>query len=387
MESTDSIHVQEGRPGLLTRSVCARWLAIVGIWTLLGVIYAGPVYVEVRAEGMNHSAWRIFLWDGLTWGVWALLTPAILWLGRRYSLEGPRWRRSLLVHVPGFFFLSSLHSAAATVITLSVMPFDKMGTSPTTFWPRFKLRVLGAIPSDLLVYAVVLGLVYAIDYYRKYRERQYLTAQLESQLAQAQLYSLRMQLHPHFLFNTLNGIVGLVRDNENKAAVDMLVGLSDLLRQALDHSNQQEVALRDELKFLELYLNIQQMRFADRLSIEIDVAPETLMALVPNLLLQPLAENAIRHGIGKRATSGHIGVTAQRENGALKLVIYDDGPGLPANWDRQPGHGIGLANTIARLDQLYGEAHAFAIHNRTQGGTAVELSIPWHEAGAGEAGA
>lgn len=168
-------------------------------------------------------------------------TLNIVWLARRYSLVGAAWKRSLLVHIPAFLIFSAVHSAATTYIILAVMPFDSMGTSPTDFWPRFLSRMKGAFGTDLLVYAAVIGVCYAIDYYRKYREREFLASQLEAQLAQAQLDSLRMQLHPHFLFNTLNGIVGLVRDNKNQAAVSMLVGLSDLLCHALENSSQQEV--------------------------------------------------------------------------------------------------------------------------------------------------
>src|SRR5262249_2172306 len=156
--------------------------------------------------------------------------------------------------------------------------------------PRFLARAKGGLGSDLLVYAGVLGVCYAIDYYRKYRQREFQATQLEAQLAQAQLDSLRMQLHPHFLFNTLNGIVGLVRDNKNQAAVNMLVGLSDLLRHTLEHSERQEIELKEELEFIRLYLDIQKMRFSDRLQIDMDIEPSSLKALVPNLILQPITE-------------------------------------------------------------------------------------------------
>jgi two-component system LytT family sensor kinase len=276
-----------------------RWLGIIGLWILLGTLYAGPVYFEVRSEGMGHSAWKIFTWGILTWLVWAPLTPVLMWLARRFSLVGDTWKRSLLVHIPAFLCASALHSAAATAITLIVKPFDNMGDSPTSFWPRFLSRMKGSFGPDLLVYSLIVGSWYAIEYYRRYREREFQAAQLETQLAQAQLDTLRMQLHPHFLFNTLNGIVGLVRDHKNEAAVNMLVGLSDLLRHTLEHSERQEVELKEELKFINLYLRIQQMRFSDRLKIKMDIDPSTMQALVPNLLLQPLVENALRHGISR----------------------------------------------------------------------------------------
>ncbi len=257
------------------RSSGLKWAGIIAAWAILGVIYAGPIYLEVRAEKMGHAAWRVFSWGILTWLAWAPLTPVIDWLARKYSLIGGTWRRSLTVHVPAFLLMSAIHSAAATAITLGINPFDNMGSSPAAFWPRFLSRMQGSLGSDLLVYGAVIGICYALDYYRKYRERELLASRLEAQLAQAQLDSLRMQLHPHFLFNTLNGIVGLVRDNKNRAAVSMLVGLSDLLRHTLEHSSQQEVELREELDFIKLYLSIQEMRFSDRLRIDFDIDPAT----------------------------------------------------------------------------------------------------------------
>ena len=171
----------------LRRNRFLKWAAVLGIWIALGLIYAGPIYLEVRSEGMDHSAARVFGWGVLTWSVWALLTPAIVWLGRRFSLVGGTWKRNLLIHVPAFLIISAIHSAAATLITLTVAPFGAMGESPTSFLPRFLSRMKGAFGSDLLVYGGILGVCYAIDYYQKYREREYLASQLEAQLAQAQL--------------------------------------------------------------------------------------------------------------------------------------------------------------------------------------------------------
>ncbi|MEA2446287.1 MAG: two-component system, LytTR family, sensor kinase, partial [Thermoleophilales bacterium] len=213
--------------------------------------------------------------------------------------------------------------------------------------------------------------------YFRYREREFRASQLESQLAQAQLQTLKMQRQPHFLFNTLHGIAGLVRDNRNKAAVNMLAGLSDLLRYTLENAGKQEVPLKEELEFLELYLDIQQMRFSDRLRVEMQIEPETLDALVPNLILQPLVENAIRHGTSRRAASGTVGVMARRDNGLLRIQIYDDGPGLKRDDGVKPVEGVGLSNTRARLVQLYGERQKFALSERESGGVEATLVIPF----------
>jgi hypothetical protein len=358
------------------RTYLRTWLIIVAVWFLLGLIYAGPIYFEVQAEGMGHAAWRIFSWGILTYLAWAPLTPIIVWLARKFSLLGETWVRNLAAHLPAFFLISALHSAAATAITITIKPFDNMGDSPTDFWTSFLSRTKGSFRSDLLIYAGVIGIWYALDYYRKYREREFLATRLEAQLAQAQLESLRMQLHPHFLFNTLNGIVGLVRDNKNQAAVNMLVGLSDLLRHTLDHSAQHEVELREEISFIKLYLSIQQMRFSDRLRIQYDIHPGTTRALVPNLIFQPLTENALRHGIARSADSGVVGISSALENDHLRLTVYDDGAGLPDDWQLKSSAGIGLANTAARLQQLYDDDHQFDIRNRPGGGVEVVIVIP-----------
>ena len=357
-----------------------KWAAIVAVWAMLGVIYAGPIYYEVRSEGMDHAAWRVFSWGILTWLAWAPLTPVIVWLARKFSLVEGAWKRNLFIHLPAFLFISALHSAAATAITLSIKPFDNMGSSPFEFWPRFLSRLKGNFGPDLLIYGAVVGISYALDYYRKYREREFLASRLEAQLAQAQLDSLRMQLHPHFLFNTLNSIVGLVRDNKNTAAVNMLVGLSDLLRHTLEHSSRHEIELREELNFIKLYLKIQETRFSDRLHIEFDIDPATTKALVPNLILQPLTENALRHGIGRSADSGLVGISSTVTDGHLRLTVYDNGAGLPDDWQMKGSTGIGLANTAARLQQLYDDNHQFDIRNRYGGGVEVVILMPMRTA-------
>lgn len=353
-----------------------RWAAIIGVWAVLGLIWAGPIYLETHLESMGHSPVRIFGWGVLMWLVWAPLTPAMIWLARRFSLIDGAWKKSILVHLPAFLLMSIIHSAAATAIFISIRPFDEMGSRPAFFWPQFLARIPGSFGSDLLIYSGVIGIFYAFDYYRKYRERELVTTRLESQLAQAQLDTLRMQLHPHFLFNTLNSIVGLVRDNKNGAAVNMLVGLGDLLRHTLEHSNRHEVELREEINFIKLYLSIQEMRFSDRLQIEFDIDPETTKAMVPNLILQPLTENALRHGIGRSTESGVVGITSAAENGHLRLTVYDNGAGLPDNWQLAGSTGIGLANTSARLQQLYDDDHQFDIRNRDSGGVEVVILMP-----------
>jgi LytS/YehU family sensor histidine kinase len=189
-----------------------------------------------------------------------------------------------------------------------------------------------------------------------------------------------MQLHPHFLFNTLHTIAGLVRGNEKQSAVNMISGLSDLLRRALESAEEQEVTLKDEVKFIDLYLDIQKVRFSDRLTARMEIDPETLNALLPNLILQPLVENAIRHGIALKNSAGLLVVKSFRRNGELHITVSDDGPGLSSDWQKKDHDGIGLVNTSERLKHLYGSEHRFDLRNGDDGGMTASIVIPFRSA-------
>jgi two-component system LytT family sensor kinase len=359
--------------------------ALFGLWGLFGFLYASQIYIGARSEGMGHSFWRMLAWQWLGWCFWGLLTPPILWLKDRFPFERASWTRALPVHLAACVVLAALHLAFFTFITILIRPFDTM-TVERPFLDMYFGRLMSQFHIDLLIYGTILGVAHAAGYYERFREREGRAAQLEAQLAQAQLQALKMQLHPHFLFNTLNGVAGLVRDNKNKDAVRMLAGLSDLLRHTLDSAGKQEVSLREELDFLELYLDIQQMRFPDRLRVEMRVEPDTLDALVPNLILQPLVENAVRHGVAPRAAAGVVGVAAEREDGLLWVTVYDDGPGLKDGRQVLTEGGIGLTNTRARLAQLYGARHRFSVRNRQGGGVEAVVAIPFRRAEEGGLG-
>ncbi|HEV7902613.1 MAG TPA: histidine kinase [Pyrinomonadaceae bacterium] len=365
--------------GDVRRRRLLKWGFVAGFWLFFGLLNASQTYFGFRMENFPVPFWPMFWWQMLGWGSWAFLTPLVLWLGRRFPLERASWVRGLLVHLPACVLTSAAHIAFFTYLTIQLSPFGAE-EHPRRFSEMFVGRLTSQFHIDLLIYAATLGTSYAVSYYQRFREREVHATQLEAQLAQAQLQALKMQLHPHFLFNTLNGIAGLVRDQRNKAAVDMLVGLSDLLRYTLENAGKQEVPLREELDFLELYLDIQKMRFPDRLQVEMRVASDTLDALVPNLILQPLVENAIRHGVSLRATAGIITITAGRAEGALEILIHDDGPGLRPGTPGGAGDGIGLSNTRARLAQLYGEGHRFTAGNRAGGGFETALAIPFKQA-------
>jgi two-component system LytT family sensor kinase len=358
-----------------------KWIALSGFWTFIALLYGNQTYFFMRAEGMMHQWWRIIFWQILVWNTWTALTPLILWAGRRFPIERATWKRGVIEHLPIFAVVSCINVVVYTVLYNSIQPFDVWQDMTVPLSHQYFERLTSHFPLDFLIYSAILVVGYALDYYDKYRERDIRAAQLESQLAQAQLETLKMQLHPHFLFNTLHAISSLVRDSKDKAAVNMIAGLSGLLRHSLENIGKQEVSLREELEFLELYLDIQQMRFSDRLKIQMDVAPETLDAAVPNLILQPIVENAIRHGIAPRVEGGLVRLSTRNENGILKIKVEDDGAGLREEWWLSESEGIGLANTRARLLQLYGAEHRFSIRNRTEGrGVEALLAFPFHRA-------
>lgn len=347
-----------------------RWGLLLACWTAFGIFFASQVLINQAYRGRpvrwgrTLSTWLICAY------IWAALTPLILDLSRRFRIERGRFR-NLLVHLFASLAFSFIQ-LAAYIAAISIT-----GPLSQPFADMFEEYIVTGLHFNLLTYWALVSLSHAADYYRKYQERELSASQLKAQLARAQLSALKMQLHPHFLFNTLNAIVVFVRKSSNKEAIDMLTGLSGLLRHSLENIDTQEVSLKEEIEFLELYLEIEQVRFKDRLRVRIEVAAETLDALVPNLILQPLVENAIRHGIGKQSSAGLLEISARRENGTLWIQVRDDGPGIPLNSSKSAEGQIGLTNTRERLRQLYGEAQTFELCNAVGGGAVATLAIPF----------
>ncbi len=347
-----------------------RWSLILLGWTLLGLFFATQSYINTH---MSYAAYakRPLSWGQAVvlslseWYLWAMLAPLILWLARRFPIERPvRLRRFLI------------HALAGLVLSVFKVIADGMAIRLFGFHPALAMSTFKLHP-NLLTYWAIVGATHAFDYYLRYRERELRASQLEGRLAQSQLQVLKMQLHPHFLFNTLHAISALMhRDVE--AADRMMARLSDLLRLTIESAGVQEVPLRQEMEFLERYLEIQKTRFSDRLTVKLEIAPATLDALTPNLILQPLVENAIRHGIASRATAGRVEIRAKQTGGMLELEVRDDGPGLPEKGEAWK-EGVGLANTRARLSQLYGDAHRFDLANAPGGGLVVTITIPFRE--------
>jgi signal transduction histidine kinase len=310
--------------------------------------------------------------------------PIVSSLWNRFPVAYPHRIRGFLMHCL-FSVVFVLAFAALRVYYDAIHPFHVLGTNPAeSFSIRFAIVFRGSITIMFFDYWAFLGAVLAVDYYQKFREREKEAAdlqmrafQLETQLAKAQLQALRMQLNPHFLFNTLHSISALVRENNKALAIRMISELGDLLRQTLKLSGSQEVTLHDELQFIEKYLNLEQLRFQDRLNVRMNIEPEAELASVPYLILQPLVENAIQHGISKSLKASLIEVRASKENGNLILQVRDDGPGLPIDWKGWNGGTIGLSNTKARLESLYHNGYRFELKNATEGGALAKISIPF----------
>ncbi len=303
----------------------------------------------------------------------ALLLPFLLWLARRYPLTRATLATRIPLHLLGATVFSCVFTTLRWGFRSAAFPLVGLGEYDYGLMP---LRYLMELPNDLVWYAVIMGFIRLFDQYREARDREVRTAQLETRLAQAQLQALRLQLQPHFLFNTLNMISSVLYEDP-RVADEMIARLSDLLRATLRETGRQEVTLEEELRFLDLYVEIMRARFDDRLVVSLDVDPATRDALVPQLLLQPLVENAIRHGAGENATAA-VDVRARREGGGLRLQIRDRGPGIAEAQSEVIGRGVGLSNTAERLERLYGAAHAFALRNADGGGLAVDVTIPYH---------
>ena len=269
----------------------------------------------------------------------------------------------MVVHVPSVVLFSLTH-----ILIMSGVQwwFARAQGRPFAWWPEAQKSALLNFDWEMMTYWAIVGLSHAVLYYRESKDRALRTAQLETRLVEAQLKTLQQQLHPHFLFNTLHAISALMhRDVE--AADRTLMRLSDLLRLTLENLGQQEIPLQAELDFLAKYLQIEQTRFADRLVVRFDVQPETLDTLVPNLILQPLVENAIKHGVAKKTGPGHIDISARREGDKLRMEVRDDGVGLSENALTALQKGIGVSTTRARLQHLFGADCRFEFHRQAAG--------------------
>jgi signal transduction histidine kinase len=336
---------------------------ILAAWTVFGMVLTSQVYMQATLGGREPPLIIILRSSMITAYLWALETVVIFSLARRVPLE----RRRLALTIP-------VHIIAAGVISAARVAFMIKLLGPRPFAPLF----WGGTSTNVLYYALLLGIAHAVMYYDRYREGERTAERLAAGLTEARLQALKMQLQPHFLFNTLNAISALIPP-EAQPARRMVARLGDLLRIALDHEETQEVTLKEELAFLEPYLEIEQARLEARLKVTMQIAPDTLDARVPHLLLQPLVENAIRHGIASRIEPGCVEISASRatDRRSLMLEVRDDGPGVERDLHVRTRKGVGLANVQSRLEQLYGSDHQFALMNHRDGGVVVKVTIPY----------
>lgn len=352
------------------------WLLSFLVFTALGVVMVVQSYAFDRSVGRTIYLQRMIIATFASFWVYAAMTPAVLWFSWRLPIERKRWFWRLLLHVGAGLVFTAVHAA----VRPAVYPFlnQSVGLSWKTFESTF---LFFSFDNVFNTYFPIVGLAHGWLYYHRIRERDVRAARLEAQLANAQLSMLKMQLQPHFLFNTLHAVSALIRENP-RAAEEMLEGLGELLRLTLEQQVTQEVSLKTELDFIGRYLNLEQIRFADSLRVTVNAAPETLDALVPSMILQPLVENALRHGIAKRAKGGVLEVRASRKNGTLEIAVEDNGSRAASAESKE---GIGLSNTRARLQQMYGGDQFFELRTNNQGGTTAVVSLPFHvaEAGAG----
>jgi two-component sensor histidine kinase len=342
----------------------ARWVLFILGWTVLSLLFVPETYLYFLYGG-----------DGIPWSRTIALTfanaavafiflPPIVWLARRYPIEQRSWRKALLVHIPACLVFSLSHSWLYAALCYAS--------------PVFHALFLRFHP-NLLTYWAIVGFTQALDYFQRYKER-------ERQLAQAELHLLKAQLQPHFLFNTLHTISAMM--HEDVQGADRIINrLGDLLRLTLQSIGEHEVPLRREIEFLESYLAIERVRFQERLDLTVEVEAATLDALVPSMLLQPLAENSIRHGFGPKRKAGAIILQAQRRDGQLVLRVGDNGRGFSGLDAQPPSPGLGLTNTRRRLEQLYPSANRLHLENLPGGGALVTFEIPFHTAPSKESGA
>jgi two-component system, LytTR family, sensor kinase len=355
------------RPGL------QGWFWIASIWFGFALFGALQTVFVMRSEGMHHAWLKLFVTTLLSWLPWALATPLILRLGHKYPPVTLKFR-IWLAHIASCLAVGLSFSLWTSGLEVLLNPFAY--PSPPPFSHLWTEKFYNGILSSMVLYAAVLTVSYVLASKARLAFQQTETARLNEQLSKAQLSALRRQIEPHFLFNTLNSVSGLVREGRNDCAVSMIAGLSDFLRRTLEDSSRQEVPLQEEMDFALNYLDIQKVRFADRLQLSVDVPDELYPAKVPSLILQPMVENAIKHGIAKRAQGGLIRISASRCDGMLTLRVGNDGPSLPADWDATRS-GIGISNVRTRLQSLYGSTCELSMRNRNTGGVEVSVTLPY----------
>ncbi len=357
----------------------AGWVWIAAIWSAGALIDATQTMFTMQSEGghAQRSCLLMFLVEFASWLPWALATPLVIRLVRRYSVSGGMRVSSIGMHVALFAAISACAAAWCAILQVVFNPWGKL--RQPVFMDTWTMTLLYQSLTYLVAYALIVTITLVVDARESMARQITETARLNEELSRAQLAALRRQIEPHFMYNALNSIAGLVRDHLNDAAVNMIVGLSEFLRRSSEDSHKSQVALQEEVEYLQRYLDIQKARFGERLQVSVDIPEELQRAQVPNLLLQPLVENAIKHGISKRIAGGAVRVAGVRHNSSLHLSIYNDGPGLPTDWEAKQT-GVGIRNLRTRLRILHGEESELQLRHADPGGVEVLVTLPFREA-------
>ncbi len=336
-----------------------RGALLISAWGA-AVLFTASQYILIYTASGGPARWGITLEiSAIQWLPWLFTAPGVIALARRMPLRGPHWLRHAAIHLAATFVVA----AVVIALTLAFRPLSGIPTAPHAYGAEY----LRSIHSVAVVYWLLVAGTAVADTLRRTRERESQVARLEVQLADARLAALQSQLHPHFLFNTLHAVSSLIHEDPD-AAEDMLTALSDLLRTTLGRGHQREVPLRDEIDFLERYLEIEKMRLGDRLRVALDIPPHAADVLVPSFAIQPLVENAIRYAIAPRRDGGRLEIRARRSDGWLRLTVADDGPGFG-------GRGIKMENLRARLAHLYGDGYRLTVGDRPTVGATVTIEI------------
>lgn len=351
-----------------------HWGWILAIWSTIAFISASMLYIKLDAGESVPNWWSLFAVKLAIWLFWGFLTPFIFYTGKRFRVDRKNKFVGLLYHLPASIILVSLNILLYAVIVVIINdPHWSLDSESLTM--TFVALLINQFEWYFLIYWGIIIVGYAFEYYQQVQQNEINELQLESKLVKAQLQALKMQLHPHFLFNTLNTISAQIRFDEKKAAITMLAGLSDLLRRALQQREKQLLPLSEEISFIKQYLEIEKTRFKHNLDIVLDIASETNKIEVPGFLLQPIVENAIYHGLTKKIGARRLEIKTSIINDHLLIMVYNEGPPLPDGFVPGQSSGIGLSSTVDRLQQIYGENHKFELTNKDQGVLAM-LSLP-----------
>jgi two-component system LytT family sensor kinase len=376
---------------MITKSAKKLFVLVFYLATLMAVFSSLLIHVQMaHYKERDMSLPGVIQLQLIWWWPWVVVVPLIVAVAQRLPLDRKRWSRSVLIHIPCSIVLSLSHLvlyiSMARILGDTIWR-DFLGKSYSGYfalvWNYVSSPSLVNFRLRLLIYLIIVMITSAIEYYRRFERRELEASRLRTQLADAQLQALKMQLHPHFLFNTLNSVSALLYKDVS-AAEEMIKKLTNFLNLTLENSGAQEVPLSKELEFLNDYLEIEQVRFRDRLVVDVSVPADAMDALVPNLIMQPIVENAIRHGIAPRSTPGRIEIKAIRENGRIQLQVKDNGPGLSSQKIKtQFKEGVGLTNTRQRLQQIYGNGYRFDLANASEGGLLVTLELPYQRGSVG----